>query len=434
MVPHPWIAGLIFSWLGFLTFAWVWLFIDRRGKRRAIAVGEATIAALQRHVASQEAAIGRLTSALAGMAPLALVDDASEPAEGDPAPASATRQSTPTLQRMALVPAAPSVAVPPSEPPPSSSEAFVRDAPRIVPVEVARDERRTVEVLHVANDTAGPVEVGLDDQDELRRLLLSCPFPDGRTMAKCIRDKVADVLGSAETAKHCEGTSCFPGAWSVCACPCIACSARRCVLSDVQRLFKGRMPFVRLPGEKPEAWELRRAYEESPRTSAPSPPRWCSVEPAHPVALMSAALVSHVQHRIDARFVAMVDRAVHAGVDTKHCRGSECDPNKATCSCPCIPCDRRRTLYEQAETEVMAPTGEAAERAREQSPTLGAKVEQRWHELQILAEVNGKPAFHCESGTCGGESATICECVCEGCVRALDLLIHAEREVLGGEG
>jgi hypothetical protein len=33
MVPQWWIAWLTFSWLGFFTFACVWLFIDWRGER-----------------------------------------------------------------------------------------------------------------------------------------------------------------------------------------------------------------------------------------------------------------------------------------------------------------------------------------------------------------------------------------------------------------
>ncbi len=100
--------ALLLAWVSLGTCAFLAallfvLWIDTRGDRRALGAAQDTIATLQRRVADQEAAIGRLTGALVGMAPLALVEGDRAPApEREPTPASRRRRveidETPTLR------------------------------------------------------------------------------------------------------------------------------------------------------------------------------------------------------------------------------------------------------------------------------------------------------------------------------------------------
>ncbi len=330
---------------------------------------------------------------------------------------SAVEGSAPSSQRSALVPLAPSTSTPRTNPPPPSSEARARDAAaRAAPVEVAEDEGRTVEVPSV--------EVAPEDPEEarVRQLLLTLPFPahSPMTLAQYIREKADGILNEEKhpNVKHCESAACFPGAWGVCACACAPCKAHRHALTLAVHLFG--LPIVRLPGEKPEAWDLRRrAHEEQPKAVVLPPS-------SHVVACMAAVSLP----RADALFWAKLDAAGRDGVDVKHCRGPECDPLRPTCECPCTPCDRRRTLAERAENEARADA--PAEPPREPPPH--ERVIDRWHALQDASEANGYPASHCDGGTCGGEASTHCECNCDGCARAVVLLMRAEREVLGSDG
>ncbi len=100
--------ALLIAWFSLgtcliLSIACVLLFCDAKGQRRAFGAAQETIAALQRRVADQEAAIGRLTSTVAAFAPLALIEGERAPAsEGEPAPSSGRRsvevEETPTLR------------------------------------------------------------------------------------------------------------------------------------------------------------------------------------------------------------------------------------------------------------------------------------------------------------------------------------------------
>jgi len=89
-----------------LSVACVALAYDVRGQRKVFGAAEETIAALEKRVVGQEAAIGRLTSALVALSPLALVEEGHAPAqEGEPTPASGERRSAPSQsQRTVLVP------------------------------------------------------------------------------------------------------------------------------------------------------------------------------------------------------------------------------------------------------------------------------------------------------------------------------------------
>ena len=209
--------ALLLAWVALgacvvLATVCVGLLYDGRGQRKALGAAEAMIGALQARVAQQEAAIGRLTGAFA---PLALVED--------------------TSKRTALAP------VPPT------SEVRARNAAH-APVEMAR-------ALVMPDKTR---------EARFRLLLRSRPFPDGVTLAQCLRDKFYGILDEERYAnvRHCQGATCFPGAWEVCACPCAACNARRYALTLAQRLFRGHLPFTRLPGEEPESWALRLALAE----------------------------------------------------------------------------------------------------------------------------------------------------------------------------
>ena len=196
------------------------LFIDARGQRKALARLQEQGAALQARVAQQEAAIGRLTSAFA---PLALVED--------------------TSQRSALAPAQPR-----TDPVPPTSAVRARDVAHVVPIEEPR-------ALVMPDKTR---------EARLRLLLRSRPFPDGTTLAESMRQKFHGILDEERypNVRHCQGPTCCPGAWDVCACPCATCNARRYALTLTQRLFRAHVPFDRLPGEKPEAWALRVALAE----------------------------------------------------------------------------------------------------------------------------------------------------------------------------
>jgi hypothetical protein len=147
-------------------------------------------------------------------------------------------------------------------------------------------------------------------------------------------------------------------------------------------------------------------------------------------------LNSRTAHRIDLLFWSKLSLAVQDGVREAHCEGPDCDPSKATCDCSCDPCDRRRTLYERATIEIVGPqtAAELAERAQMQSPGIVARVERRWHEKVAAAQEAGQNARHCHGERCiaEGEEISHCACTCAGCVLVLNLLVRAQREIIGG--
>jgi hypothetical protein len=132
--------------------------------------------------------------------------------------------------------------------------------------------------------------------------------------------------------------------------------------------------------------------------------------------------------RIAMRFNGKVCLSAEGGVYAAHCNGPRCDKGDLICACPCLSCDWRRVLYDQATDEVVGPRVVA-----EHTPTVADRIVRRWHALQLACEAEGKPALHCEGNACGeGEEHTLCECECEGCERALGLLVDAERDVVAG--
>ena len=84
-----------------------------------------------------------------------------------------------------------------------------------------------------------------------------------RRLADRLRQKCAGILDEERhpNVRHCDSAACAPGAWETCACPCVACGARRHALSLSQRIFEDHLPFTRLPDEDPEAWALRVGHE-----------------------------------------------------------------------------------------------------------------------------------------------------------------------------
>ncbi len=175
-------------------------------------------------VADQEAAIGRLTSALVGMAPLAFVGQGGAPAEeGESAPASGQRRSALTSQRMALVPAASSESTPRTDSPPSLPVAKARDAVRtVVPAEVASDERLTVEALLRDRTMQEPP---LDFADRVVRIVMDESVPV--EVARARMETPAET--AARFAHHCHGAECKD--WD-CTCLCAGCT----------RALRGRTP------------------------------------------------------------------------------------------------------------------------------------------------------------------------------------------------
>src|SRR5262249_16464034 len=60
------------------------------------------------------------------------------------------------------------------------------------------------------------------------------------------------------------------------------------------------------------------------------------------------------------------------------------------------------------------------------------EVDARYHALCNEARAAGHVTDHCHGGDCyGTPESVLCECPCEGCVRATGFAEQAEREVMG---
>ncbi len=76
------------------------------------------------------------------------------------------------------------------------------------------------------------------------------------------------------------------------------------------------------------------------------------------VDLSSPALVAAStppSRRIEARFASKVCLSESAGIYAAHCNGTACNKGEFICGCPCLSCDWRRALYEQATIEIVGP-------------------------------------------------------------------------------
>ena len=70
------------------------------------------------------------------------------------------------------------------------------------------------------------------------------------------------------------------------------------------------------------------------------------------------------------------------------------------------------------------------------TPILEARIRRRWAELCAEAQRAGKVVGHCHEGRgmTRGHGTDFCQCECDGCDRALTLLVKAERDVRGPSG
>ena len=143
------------------------------------------------------------------------------------------------------------------------------------------------------------------------------------------------------------------------------------------------------------------------------------------------ALNTRSTRRIEARFASKVCMSAGDGIYATHCNGPKCDRSEFVCGCPCLSCDLRRALYEQATVEIVGPRVALAH-APAHALSVHDRIVERWHFLQLACEADGSPALHCDGPDCQEtEEHTLCECGCEGCGRAVGLLVQAERDVVG---
>jgi hypothetical protein len=186
------------------------------------------------------------------------------------------------------------------------------------------------------------------------------------------------------------------------------------------------------PSAKPEEGKTEDRAAVPPGDTRITKPSQSKPRPALP---QTGPINTRTAARIDALFWAKLTLAAQEGIDCAHCEGLDCDHTKATCDCTCAPCDRRRGLYESATVEIMGPqtAAERAERDREQPPGLADRVERLWKEKVAAAQEAGKNAWHCYEASCMPDSDQIayCGCKCDGCTLVLDLLLQAQREILG---
>ncbi len=142
------------------------------------------------------------------------------------------------------------------------------------------------------------------------------------------------------------------------------------------------------------------------------------------------ALNTRSMRRIEARFASKVCLSAGDGIYAAHCNGPKCDRSEFVCGCPCLSCDLRRALYEQATIEIVGPRVALAH-APAHAASVHERIVERWHFLQLACEADGSPALHCDGPDCReSEERTLCECGCESCGRAVGLLVQAERDVV----
>jgi hypothetical protein len=88
-----------------------------------------------------------------------------------------------------------------------------------------------------------------------------------------------------------------------------------------------------------------------------------------------------------------------------------------------------------ATLEITGPQtpAERAELDKRQPPGLADRVERLWKEKVAAAQEAGHNARHCYEASCMPDSDQIayCGCKCDACTLVLDLLLQAQREILG---
>jgi hypothetical protein len=159
---------------------------------------------------------------------------------------------------------------------------------------------------------------------------------------------------------------------------------------------------------------------------APPALRYVDVSPPSLVALNTRS-----RRRIEARFAEKVCLSAGPGIYASHCKGAACDGGDLICGCPCLSCDWRRALYEQATIEIVGHRVVVAH-VPAHAASVHERIVRQWHALQSACETAGTPALHCNGSACQETvDRTLCECDCDACRRAVGLLVQAERDVVG---
>ena len=144
-------------------------------------------------------------------------------------------------------------------------------------------------------------------------------------------------------------------------------------------------------GERPSASirPLRDAYRVAPPAL-----RYVALSPPSLLALNTRST-----RRIEARFASKVCMSAGDRIYATHCNGPKCDRSEFVCGCPCLSCDLRRALYEQATIEIVGPRVALAH-APTHAVSVHERIVERWHFLQLACEADGSPALHCDGPDC----------------------------------
>jgi hypothetical protein len=109
------------------------------------------------------------------------------------------------------------------------------------------------------------------------------------------------------------------------------------------------------------------------------------------------------------------------------CYGATSD----VCACPCLACDRRRTLLTQSQRTWGLPhavrmRGEARDAWALRSGARSLTFAARFEALREAAEARGQPVDHCAGRACKQTGG--CACACGPCVRLRSFLARAEQQ------
>jgi hypothetical protein len=112
------------------------------------------------------------------------------------------------------------------------------------------------------------------------------------------------------------------------------------------------------------------------------------------------------------------------------CKGPACYGGTwDVCACPCLACDRRRTLLTQAQRLWGLPhpvrmQGETRDAWALRSGTRSLAAAVRFGALREAAEARGLPVDHCAGRACKATGG--CACPCDACTRLRSFLARAE--------
>ncbi len=183
----------------------------------------------------------------------------------------------------------------------------------------------------------------------------------------------------------------------------------------------------------PAAGSSSKARAKDERTTVAAPRRLTEVEAQRLLDSLPApgrsnmTLAEHIREH----FTGLI-RDAKKTVDVEHCNnGHSCHgAARDLCACPCVACDRRRTLLTQAQRMWGLPHavrmwGEPREAWALQSGARSLTIALRFDALREAAEARGLPVDHCAGRAC--KAAGGCACACDACVRLRSFLARAER-------